>query len=77
MHVLQVLADFVGAINQEWLCQSNVVLGSDNLLEEIILSFSTMPQTSSAVALWLVKLDALIEPYLEKVQLHPKRKTRN
>lgn len=77
MHVLQVLADFVGAINKEWLCQSDIMLGSNNLLEEIILSFSSMPQTSSAVALWLVKLDALIAPHLERVQLHSKKRTRN
>ncbi|RVW34765.1 Homeobox-DDT domain protein RLT3 [Vitis vinifera] len=75
--LLQVLADFVGAIKEDWLCQSDVVLGSNNLLEEIVVSFSTMPQTSSAVALWLVKLDALIAPHLERVQLHSKKRTRN
>ncbi|KAA8539034.1 hypothetical protein F0562_025726 [Nyssa sinensis] len=66
---LQVLADFVGAINEHWLSGCNVV--SNSALEELISSFPTMPQTSSAVALWLAKLDALIVPYLEK--LHSKK----
>ena len=77
MHVLQVLADFVGAINEDWLCQSDVELGSNSLFEEIILSFSAMPQTLSSVALWLVKLDALIAPHLKRVQLLSKTRTRN
>ncbi|XP_057955233.1 homeobox-DDT domain protein RLT3 isoform X2 [Malania oleifera] len=74
--LLQVLADFVGAINEDWLCQSSIALGSDTILEEIIACFPTMPQTSSAVALWLVKVDSLIAPHLEivqseKAQRHP------
>ncbi|KAM7530190.1 hypothetical protein LguiB_033600 [Lonicera macranthoides] len=69
---LQVLGDFVGAISEDWLEQCNVLLGSDTLFEEIIGSFSTMPQTSSAVALWLVKLDVLVASHLEKV--HPQKK---
>lgn len=65
--LLQVLADFVAAINEDWLDHYIVEEGSFTIIEEIIACFPTMPQTSSAVALWLVKLDALIAPYLEKV----------
>ncbi|XP_050205554.1 homeobox-DDT domain protein RLT3 [Mercurialis annua] len=64
----QVVADFIGGINEDWLCQYNVSQGSNNSLEEITAYFPTMPQTSSALALWLVKLDDLISPYLEKVE---------
>ncbi|XP_059307834.1 homeobox-DDT domain protein RLT3 [Lycium ferocissimum] len=62
--ILQVLADFVTAINEDWLCDSGHTLGSNYDPEEIIASFSSMPQTSSAVAFWLVKLDALVGPHL-------------
>ncbi|XP_057476389.1 homeobox-DDT domain protein RLT3 isoform X2 [Actinidia eriantha] len=64
---LQVLADFVDAINEEWLCQQTFNLGSNSVLKEIITSFTTMPQTLSAVALWLVKLDALIAPHFQRI----------
>ncbi|XP_057471021.1 homeobox-DDT domain protein RLT3-like isoform X2 [Actinidia eriantha] len=64
---LQVLADFVDAINEERLCQQIFNLGSNSVLEEIIASFTTMPQTLSAVALWLVKLDALIAPHFQRI----------
>ncbi|CAN4126332.1 unnamed protein product [Withania somnifera] len=67
--ILQVLADFVTAINEDWLCGSGHALGSNYDPEEIIASFSSMPQTSSAVAFWLVKLDALIGPHLESAHL--------
>ncbi|XXG87620.1 hypothetical protein AAC387_Pa11g2264 [Persea americana] len=81
---LQVLNDFVGAINEEWLCQCNVSLGPNTALEEIMVFFPTIPQTTSAVALWLVKLDALLAPYPESVQSeklpesnpHPRRNIR-
>lgn len=63
--ILQVLADFVTAINGDWLCEYGHTLGSNYEPEEIIASFSSMPQTSSAVAFWLVKLDALVGPHLE------------
>jgi hypothetical protein len=33
-------------------------------VDEVTVYFQTMPQTTSAVALWVVKLDALIAPYL-------------
>ncbi|KAM1165207.1 hypothetical protein PS2_024417 [Malus domestica] len=64
--LLQVLADFVGAINEDRLYECNTVQGSCNFAEELIASFACMPHTSSAVALWLVKLDALISPFLER-----------
>lgn len=62
---LQVLADFVGAINEDW-CQSDDDQGFNSVLGEIISSFKTMSQTSSAVAVWLVKMDALIAPFLKR-----------
>ncbi|PQQ11915.1 homeobox-DDT domain protein RLT3-like isoform X2 [Prunus yedoensis var. nudiflora] len=64
--LLQVLGDFIGAINKDRLCECNIVQGSCNFSEELIASFACMPQTTSAVALWLVRLDALIAPYLER-----------
>ncbi|KAG2713473.1 hypothetical protein I3760_04G177700 [Carya illinoinensis] len=70
--ILQVLADFVGAINVDWLYECSVQQVSYNVVQEIIVSFSSLPQTTSAVALWLVKLDSLIAPYLERV--HPGKK---
>ncbi|XP_048232620.1 homeobox-DDT domain protein RLT3 isoform X2 [Ricinus communis] len=73
--LLQVVADFVAAINENWLCQ-NSAQDSNNYLEEIIACFPTMPQTSSALALWLVKLDDLICPYLERVQCENNQGTR-
>ena len=42
------------------------------MVEEIISSFASVPRTSSALALWLVKLDAIIAPYLDRV--HPSKK---
>lgn len=76
--LLQVVSDFVGAINDDWLSQCNIALGSN----DILACFPFMPQTSSAFALWLVKLDAIIDPYLEKVpsqknhDTHARRKGR-
>ncbi|KAK7399047.1 hypothetical protein VNO78_10222 [Psophocarpus tetragonolobus] len=69
VELLQVLADFVGAINNNWLFQCKF---PDGVVEEIIASFASMPHTSSALALWLVKLDAIIAPYLDRV--HPLKK---
>lgn len=65
-YVLQVLADFIGAINEDWFCQCNVVEDSYNFAKEITASFTSIPHTTSAVALWLVKLDTLMAPYLER-----------
>lgn len=56
---VQVLADFVNAINEDWFYQ-NIVSDSYCSSDEIISNFSAMPQTYSAIALWLVKLDLLV-----------------
>ncbi|KAL5052765.1 hypothetical protein RYX36_033447 [Vicia faba] len=69
VELLQVLADFVGAINKGWLFQCKF---PDGVVEETVASFASMPHTSSALALWLVKLDAIIEPYLDRVQTQKK-----
>ncbi|KAK7358463.1 hypothetical protein VNO77_00391 [Canavalia gladiata] len=68
VELLQVLSDFVGAINEDWLFQCKF---PDGVVEEIIASFASMPHTSSALALWLVKLDTIIAPYLDRV--HPQK----
>ncbi|WOL01008.1 homeobox-DDT domain protein RLT3 [Canna indica] len=60
---LQVLTDFVGAINGEWLCEC-LTLNCDMAADDVIINFQTMPQTTSAVALWIFKLDTLIAPHL-------------
>ncbi|KAG8380679.1 hypothetical protein BUALT_Bualt06G0040900 [Buddleja alternifolia] len=60
---LQVLADFVTAINEDWFYQNNVS-GSYSDSEEVVSNFSTVPQTFSAVALWLTKLDLLVASHL-------------
>ncbi|XP_022771609.1 homeobox-DDT domain protein RLT3-like isoform X2 [Durio zibethinus] len=65
--LLQVVADFVAAINKNWLNHCHIEQGGCTAIEEIIAFFPTMPETSSAVALWLVKLDQFIAPYLKKV----------
>ncbi|XP_042000003.1 homeobox-DDT domain protein RLT3-like [Salvia splendens] len=56
---LQVLADFVNAINEDWLYQTSAT-DSYYPADEIISNFSALPQTYSAIALWLVKLDLLV-----------------
>lgn len=66
--ILQVLADFVTAINEDWLRESGHTLGPNYGLE-LIASFSSMPRTSSAVAFWLVKLDALVGLHLESMPI--------
>ncbi|XWS36650.1 hypothetical protein CRYUN_Cryun20dG0103400 [Craigia yunnanensis] len=65
--LLQVVADFVASINEIWLNQCHIEQEGCTVIEELIALFPTMPQTSSAVALWLVKLDEFIAPYLKKV----------
>ncbi|KAM0862284.1 hypothetical protein ACQ4PT_045348 [Festuca glaucescens] len=62
--LLQVLNDFVGAIDEDWLYQSSSTVSFSPYLDDVTVYFQTMPQTTSAVALWVVKLDALIAPYL-------------
>jgi hypothetical protein len=64
--VLQVLVDFVGAMDEDWLYKSSSSVSFCSYLDDIVIYFQTMPQTTSAVALWVVKLDALITPYLER-----------
>lgn len=61
---MQALADFIGAINKDWLYQCDVMQASYNIGQSIIECFTSIPHTTSAIALWLVKLDALIAPYL-------------
>lgn len=62
------IGDFVGAINKDWLWHSSDQGHSNGLMGEIISCFPSIPQTTSAIALWLVKLDTLIAPYVEKAQ---------
>ncbi|KAE9614034.1 putative transcription factor & chromatin remodeling DDT family [Lupinus albus] len=69
VELFQVLTDFVDAINEDWLFQCHF---PDGVVEEIISSFASMPHTSSALALWLVKLDIIIAPYLNRLQ-HQKK----
>ncbi|KAL5196616.1 hypothetical protein ABZP36_000128 [Zizania latifolia] len=64
--LLQVLVDFVGAMDEDWLYKSSSSISFSSYLDDIIVYFQTMPQTTSAVALWVVKLDALITPYVER-----------
>ncbi|XP_049936805.1 homeobox-DDT domain protein RLT3 isoform X2 [Nymphaea colorata] len=66
--LLQVLTDFVDAMNNEWFFQLGLDLGSRTAFNEIVIFFNSIPRTVSAVALWLVKLDHLLTCYLEQVQ---------
>ncbi|XP_056171229.1 homeobox-DDT domain protein RLT3 isoform X2 [Syzygium oleosum] len=66
--LLQVLADFVSAINRDWLRRCDTVPGYNLSGEEIVAYFPTLPHTTSAVALWLVKMDMLVAPYLETLR---------
>ena len=71
-HGLKVIGDFVGAINEDWLWHfgEEEEHYSNALMGEIITSFPSMPRTTSAIALWLVKLDTLIASYVvEKAPL--------
>ncbi|XP_027163335.1 homeobox-DDT domain protein RLT3 [Coffea eugenioides] len=65
---LQVIGDFVSAINEDSFYQCDDSVESNCVMEDILSSFPTMPQTSSAFAFWLVKLDELIAPHLERVK---------
>ncbi|KAG2314086.1 hypothetical protein Bca52824_017208 [Brassica carinata] len=64
--ITQVIGDFVGAINEDWLWQFGEEEHYNALMGEIITSFPSMPRTTSAIALWLVKLDTLIAPCVKK-----------
>ncbi|GAB2277705.1 hypothetical protein Dimus_012408 [Dionaea muscipula] len=55
--LIQVLSDFVSAMNVGSQSRSN------SAFEEIVAGFSNLPQTTSAVGLWVVKLDSLIASY--------------
>ncbi|XP_038713535.1 homeobox-DDT domain protein RLT3-like [Tripterygium wilfordii] len=66
VELLQVVADFAAAIKEDWLYECHVAEGSDTVMQEVIACFPSMPQTSSAFALWLMKLDSLIAPCMEK-----------
>ncbi|KAF5746208.1 hypothetical protein HS088_TW06G00375 [Tripterygium wilfordii] len=68
VELLQVVTDFAAAIKEDWLREFHVAEGSDTVLQEIIACFPSIPQTSSAFALWLMKLDSLIAPYMEKAR---------
>ncbi|KAL6552710.1 hypothetical protein OROHE_008074 [Orobanche hederae] len=61
---LQVLADFVTAVNEDWFYEDNVS-GSHGTSDDVVSNFSTMPHTYSAVALWLAKLDILVASHVE------------
>lgn len=58
--------DFVGAINEDWLYECAKADGSGSVVDDVTVSFQTMPQTSSALALWVFRLDSLISSHLEK-----------
>lgn len=66
--LLQVLTYFVGSINEEWLLECTSAAGLERTIDEIIVYFQTIPQTTSAVALWMVKLDMLIASHLDKLR---------
>ncbi|KAF5726517.1 hypothetical protein HS088_TW22G00195 [Tripterygium wilfordii] len=68
VELLQVVTDFVAAIKEDWPCECHVAEGSDTVMQEIIACFPNMCQTSSAFALWLMKLDSLIAPSMEKAR---------
>ncbi|KAK4775271.1 hypothetical protein SAY86_010206 [Trapa natans] len=72
--LLQVLSDFIGAINRDWLFHCSRVPNCNIIGEEIVALFPTIPPTSSAVALWLVKLDALLANYLKGAYSNPCKK---
>ncbi|KAL6493767.1 hypothetical protein OROGR_032102 [Orobanche gracilis] len=61
---LQVLADFVSTVNENWFYENNVS-GSHGTSDDVVSNFSTMPHTYSAVALWLAKLDILVASHME------------
>lgn len=46
--------------------QCKVTLKNESPIDDFVEHFQSMPQTSSAVALWLVNLDALIASQLDE-----------
>ncbi|XP_057538931.1 homeobox-DDT domain protein RLT3 isoform X1 [Amaranthus tricolor] len=64
--LLHVLADFVNSLKLDWVSQCKVTLKNESPIDDFVEHFQSMPQTSSAVALWLVNLDALIASQLDE-----------
>ncbi|KAL0560568.1 hypothetical protein IC582_000977 [Cucumis melo] len=62
--LMQVVADFVGAINEDWFC--NLPEDPSVRILDTLASFASLPQTTSALAFWLVKLDAFLYCYVWK-----------
>lgn len=58
------VADFVGAMNEDWFY--NFPEGSSVDFRDTLASFASLPQTTSALAFWLVKLDAFLNCFLWK-----------
>ncbi|XP_073314795.1 homeobox-DDT domain protein RLT3-like isoform X1 [Primulina huaijiensis] len=72
---LQVLADFVTAIKEDWFYQNCNTSGSYCIQDYIFSDFSTVPHTYSAVALWIVKLDLLVASHMESCKYQNKSKS--
>ncbi|KAL8143873.1 hypothetical protein V2J09_016905 [Rumex salicifolius] len=62
----QALGNFVDAINKDWLSQCNATADCNSISEDIVTCFRNIPPTSSALALWLVKLDALVASQMQR-----------
>ncbi|KZV55249.1 hypothetical protein F511_06726 [Dorcoceras hygrometricum] len=73
--LLQVLADFVTAIKEDWFYQHSDTSGSYCIKDYIFSDFSTVPHTYSAVALWIVKLDLLVASHTESCKYQTKSKS--
>ncbi|XP_073021719.1 homeobox-DDT domain protein RLT3-like [Primulina eburnea] len=72
---LQVLADFVTAIKEDWFYRNDNSSGSYCIQDYIFSDFSTVPHTYSAVALWIVKLDLLVASHMESCKYQNKSKS--
>lgn len=71
---LQVLADFVTAIKEDWFYQNSNSSGACHIQDYIFSDFSTVPHTYSAVALWIMKLDLLVAFHLDSCKNQNKSK---
>ncbi|CAN8232429.1 unnamed protein product [Cochlearia groenlandica] len=69
--ITQVIGDFLGGINEDWLWHCGDKEQSNGSMGETITCFPCVPRTTSAIALWLVKLDTLMAPFMTKSK--PKR----
>ncbi|XP_078443412.1 homeodomain-like transcriptional regulator isoform X2 [Wolffia australiana] len=67
--LFQVVADFVGTVREGW----GLRAGLD---DDVAVVFQTMPQTTSAFALWLEKLDGLVAPCLPHSSSVPVKRKR-